>query len=191
MRLRLHILSWGSLPRQLQPGAPGGGLANSRLGAPLERGRLHRTVPSPRSTSSTCPAPAASRCASSRGTCLVSRCPTGCRTRTTRSRTRALPCRRVRSMHMARTRPVRAEHTACTPPARGVHALCTPVRMPCTWRATACVHTPRACACACCMCMLHVHVACACCIYLAVRRGAALRKIPRALRQGHAAGEHQ
>ena len=101
VRLRLHILSWGSPPRRLQPGAPGGGLAYSRLGAPLERGRLHRTLPSPRSTSSTCLAPAASRCASSRGTCLVSRCPTGCRTRTTRSRTRALPCRRVRSMHMA------------------------------------------------------------------------------------------
>ena len=130
-------------PSSAAPGAFRGGLACSCLGAPLERDRPHRTIQFPRSSSSICLAPAASRYASSRGTCLVSRCPTGCRTRTIRSRTRALRCRRVRSMHTACTRPAHGLHMACTCHARAVHTTC--VYTPCT-----------------CMCHVHVHVACTC-----------------------------
>ena len=121
---------WGSPPRPL-PEPPEA--ACSCLGAPLERGRPHRTIQFPRSSSSTCLAPAASRCASSRGTCLVSRCPTGCRTRTIRSRTRALRCRRVRSMHTPCTRPAHGLHMPCTCRAHyvRVHAVHMHMHLPC------------------------------------------------------------
>ena len=162
---------WGSPPRPLQEPS------EARPGLQLPRCASREGPPTSHHSISQVElfyllAPAASRYASSRGTCLVSRCPTGCRTRTRtiRSRTRALRCRRVR---IACTRPAHGLHTACTRPAHGLH-------MPCTCRA----HYVR-------VHVVHMHVpcACACCMYLPVR-GAALRKVPRALRQGHAAGEH-